>query len=262
MFLFLSKLLPVFVLPLGAALVLLPAAALLAMLKRNRLALILFFSGIGYLLFASLPITAGSLCAFVEGQVPPVAIPEVPQRDVIVVLGGILGQPLPPRTAPDLGNAADRILTAARLYRAGKGEYVLVAAGNLPWMNTAAPEAVLIRDLLVEWGVPASAIIFDSGSRNSYENAVNTKKLLTQHGLQNAILVTSALHMPRARAVFIKAGVDVFPVPTDYQVVTSSQKTILDYLPDAGSLQLMTMSIRELIGMQVYKWRGWIDEKV
>ena len=257
--LFLSKLLPVFVLPLGASLQLFLLAGVLVLFQKRRVALFLIFSGIVYLWSASLPVTAGALCTSLEQRIQPVAIQDVPQRDVIVVLGGILGQALPPRTEPDLSDAADRILTAARLYRAGKAAKILVAAGNLPWSAAISPEAVLIRDLLLEWGVPDHAVILESCSRNSYENAVNSLMLLEKLGLNRVLLVTSAAHMPRAAAVFRKAGVDVYPVPTDYQVVVSAQKTIFDFLPSVDALQLSTMVIRERLGMVVYRLRGWVD---
>ena len=256
--LLLSKFLPVFVLPLGAAISLSLLAGLLSVLRWKRVSLLCFTFGIGYLLASSLPVVADSLCSSLEKRFQPVTIRNAPKRDAVVVLGGALGQPLPPRTESDLGDAADRVLTAARLYRAGKAEKIIVAAGNLPWTNTVKPEAVLIKELLVEWGVPDHAIILDAGSRNSYENAINTKSLLEYYGLNSVLLVTSAAHMPRAFAVFAQAGVKAFPVPTDYQVVVSRRSTVLDWLPSADALALTTMVLREWMGMWVYRMRGWV----
>jgi uncharacterized SAM-binding protein YcdF (DUF218 family) len=259
LFLFLSKFLPVFVLPLGASLVLFLLAGVLRLLQWKKISFFFFLTGFLYLWSTSLPITADVLCLSLEGRVQPVALQDAVQGDVIVVLGGILGQALPPRTDADLSGAADRILTAARLYRAGKAQTIVVAAGNLPWSDAVEPEAVLIKKLLVEWGVPGRDVILDSKSRNSYENAVNSRELLTQKGTGKVLLVTSAAHMPRAAAVFRKAGLDVFPVPTDYQVVVSADRKVFDYLPSVDALKISTMVIREWIGMQVYRARGWVE---
>jgi hypothetical protein len=57
---------------------------------------------------------------------------------------------------------ADRIL-----HRAGKAPLIVISAGNLPWPPAVAPESQLIADLLVELGVPRSAMILESGSRNT-----------------------------------------------------------------------------------------------
>ncbi len=70
------------------------------------------------------------------------------------------------------------MLHAARLFRAGKVERILVTDGNLPWHPGAAPEADLMRDLLTEWGVPGDAIDIVGDCRNTYENALEIAALL------------------------------------------------------------------------------------
>jgi vancomycin permeability regulator SanA len=86
-----------------------------------------------------------------EARYPPVALEQTPAADVAIVLGGAVG-PVgdPPRE--NLEDASDRVLRAARLFRAGKVRQVLVSGGNLPWLAGSVPEAESIRDLLVEWG--------------------------------------------------------------------------------------------------------------
>jgi vancomycin permeability regulator SanA len=85
--------------------------------------------------------------------------------DVAIVLGGSIGQPLPPRITPDLSEAADRVLDAARLFRAGKVDWILVSGGNLPWQAGVKPEVQLVSDLLVEFGVRPDAIVQDGSIR-------------------------------------------------------------------------------------------------
>jgi uncharacterized SAM-binding protein YcdF (DUF218 family) len=46
----------------------------------------------------------------------------------------------------------------------------------------------------------------ESISRNTYENAVQTQRLIQEHGLSQIILVTTAIHLPRAMACFHKVG--------------------------------------------------------
>ena len=120
------------------------------------------------------------------------------------------------------------------------------------------PEAGSIQALLEEWGVPRSSIISEAASRNTYENAVLSKEVLAEHGLQRVLLVTSALHMPRALATFKSAGIDTVPAATDFTVTYKDQRTVIDFLPDAEALSRTTYAIKETIGYVYYWWKGWI----
>jgi uncharacterized SAM-binding protein YcdF (DUF218 family) len=166
--------------------------------------------------------------------------------------------PAPPRISIDLSDAADRVLHAARLYRAGKAPVVLVTGGAIPWLGSDIPEAGSMVALLEEWGVPGAAIIAEAASRNTYENAVFSKPLLSEYGLRRVLLVTSALHMRRALATFRTAGIDAVPAATDYTVTYRDWRTVIDFLPDARALSHTTDAIREYVGYVYYRWKGWI----
>ena len=206
---------------------------------------------------AATPVFADWLTWRLELRFPPVSVESLPQSDVVIVLGGILGQPLPPRLTPDLGDPADRILHAARIYRAGKAPIIVISAGNLPWERTVAPEAQLIADLLVEFGVPRSALILDSESRNTRENAVNTAAIFKQHSWRTGLLVTSGAHMPRALAAFQRVGLSVVPAATDIHAGPPELDTPFDLLPDVAALAQTTLAIKEMLGLRIYRWRGW-----
>jgi len=252
---YLSKILPLFIYPVGLTISLAILGWLFAVFGRRRLGLFSLVCGIGVLWVSATPLVANYFYGLLESRFPPVAISAAPEKDAIIVLGGALGKILPPRVTSDLTGASDRILAAARLYRAGKAGKVLVAAGNQPWMAEAKPEAELIKDLLMEWGVQDKDIILDASSINTYQNAKHAKTLMDANGLKNGLLVTSASHMPRAIAVFGKAGLDVSPFPVDYQVVRKESSNVFDWLPDAGALGMTTQAIREWLGMLVYRYR-------
>ena len=105
-----------------------------------------------------------------------------------------------------LTNTSDRLLKAFRLYRAGKARLIVVSGGDNPLLAKARTEhhAEEMRNISEEWGVPDSAILVEDSSINTRENALFTRKLLADEGIQNIILVTSALHMCRAAATFRK----------------------------------------------------------
>jgi uncharacterized SAM-binding protein YcdF (DUF218 family) len=255
--LFLSKLLPVFVMPLGLALGLAAVGSVFALRARPGSATVCFGVAMAWLWIAATPAFAEWLLGTLEWQHPPRALSDTPPAEVAIVLGGAVGQLVPPRAALDLSASSDRILHATRLYRAGKVGRVLVAGGNLPWLVTAVPEADLIRELLVEWGVPADRIEIGGQSRNTYENAREVAHMRTRRPFASALLVTSAAHMPRALAVFRRAGLPVVPSTTDVDIVDGGPSTILRWLPDAGALEMSTRAIKEWIGYWVYRARGY-----
>ena len=255
--LYLSKLIPLFIYPLGFALVLSILATGILGISAGLARLFLFVAVI-VLWGASTPLFSDYLCLRLEGQYPPVAVEATPTAGVIVVLGGGVTGPAPPRISVDLSDGADRVLHGARLYRAGKAPLVLVSGGVIPWLGLATPEAVSMQALLEEWGVPGASIISEGASRNTYENAVFSKQLLAERGLQQVLLVTSALHMPRALATFRSAGIDAVPAATDYTVIYRDWRTLIDFLPDARALSRTTDAIKEYIGYAYYRWQGWI----
>ena len=181
----------------------------------------------------------------------------LPQSDVVIVLGGVLGQPLPPQIAADLGDPVDRIIHALRIYRAGKAPLIAISGGNLPWQDAIAPESQLIADLLIELGAPRSALILETASRNTRESAVNTAAIFKEHGWRTGLLVTSGAHMPRALAAFQKLGLDVTPAATDIHARPIKSVSLLDLLPDAEALVRTTSAIKEMMGLCFYRLHGW-----
>jgi uncharacterized SAM-binding protein YcdF (DUF218 family) len=115
-----------------------------------------------------------------------------------------------------------------------------------------------MQSLLEEWGVPGEAILLEGASRNTHENAVLSRPLLVEHGLQRVLLVTSAMHMPRALATFESAGIDAIPAATDYPVILRDRRSLMDFLPQALALSRTTDAIKEYVGYAYYRSRGWI----
>ena len=255
--LYLSKLIPLFFYPLGFALVLSILATGILGISAG-LARFFLFVAVIVLWGASTPIFSDYLGLTLEGRYPPVAVDETPTADAIVILGGAVGGPEPPRITLDLSDAADRVLHAARLYRAGKAPVILLSGGAIPWLGSDIPEADSMQTLLVEWGVPDASINSEAASRNTYENVVLCKQVLAERGLQRILLVTSALHMPRALATFTSAGIDAVPATTDFTVTYKNQRTVIDFLPDAEALSRTTYAIKEYVGYAYYWWKGWI----
>ncbi|MGH6923661.1 MAG: YdcF family protein, partial [Propylenella sp.] len=203
--LYLSKLLPVFVYPLGAAIVLGALALALLFLGYLRTARWLLAAILAALWVVSTPLFANWITVRLEGRFPPQAVDALPAVDAIILLGGVLDRPASGTIPADLGEAADRLLHAARLFRAGKAPRIVVTGGNLPWTG-GAPESETLAELLIELGVPRPALIIETKSVNTRESGVNVAATFREKGWRTGLLVTSGTHMRRALVVFRAAG--------------------------------------------------------
>lgn len=253
----LSKTLPLFLMPVTVGLGLVLLALVFVIRSRRRPAISCLVSAVLILWIAGLPSFAAWILWSLERQYPPVEMGAIPAGDCIVILGGALGADVYPRVEVELTDAIDRVYQGAKLYRHQKGRTIVVAAGNQPWMEGQTPEAVRIRDLLVEWGVPATSIALDTTSRNTRENALNAATLIQANQCQSSLLVTSAWHMPRSVAAFRKADIAVFPVSVDVKLVQSLDGPFTQYVPRVDALVVSSDAFREWIGIWFYRWQGW-----
>jgi uncharacterized SAM-binding protein YcdF (DUF218 family) len=258
MSLLLGKLAAQLVLPLAAALALMALALVCLALRRARAAGLLLAAALAGLWLASTPVLAEKLAASLERAhlAPPLAA--LAPADAILLLGGGTQRALPPREFPEVTDAGDRVLHAARLFHAGKAPVVVVSSGRLPWQTRGAAEAEGMSELLAALGVPREAIVREEQSANTRDNCVFSKALLDARGARDVLLVTSALHMRRALATCRAAGLAVRPAPTDFWVADEGPRSWLDLAPDPEALAFSHAALRERIGFLVYQRRGWI----
>ncbi|KAA6185148.1 YdcF family protein [Thiohalocapsa marina] len=256
--LYLDKLITQLAYPLGLSLALCCLALLLLGLRRRRLAAASLLVAVGWLGVWSLPVVSDALRWSLEGRFEARPVAALPAADAVVVLGGGMRAPPPGRPYPDLGAGADRAWQAARLFHAGKADIVILSGGRFAWQGERPSEAEAMRAFLRDLGVPDTALRLEGRSRNTRENAVETARLLAASGLERVLLVTSALHMPRALASFRATGVEVIPAPTDFEVMPEPAHP-LRWLPDAAALADSTRALKEYLGLWVYRWRGWAD---
>jgi uncharacterized SAM-binding protein YcdF (DUF218 family) len=105
-----------------------------------------------------------------------------------------------------------RLGEAARIYaRVGTPATIVVVSGGRRWGEVV--EADAMANELVLSGVPEQAIVRERCSLSTRDNARFTADILRRRGLRSAALVTCAWHVPRARALFTKAGVPTRAVP-------------------------------------------------
>ncbi len=223
---------------------------------------VLIWFGIIIILVASLPKTAALLAGHLERQYPPVPIGALPKSDAVVMLGGVLALPRDPRPRAELVDSSDRLLHASRIVRQGRANRLYLVGGNVFDGYVGGGESEFSRILLREWGLRDNQMAVGTLSRTTHQNGIEARNWLSEQGLINepVILVTSALHMPRAVETFRAAGVRVIPATTDIQVTAPTEPEIFAYIPSAGALALTTRAWHEIIGLVYYRWRGWAVE--
>jgi uncharacterized SAM-binding protein YcdF (DUF218 family) len=241
--------------PLDLALELVLVGLVLRRLRRRRAAAVAIGLGVSVLWLGSTPLVADALLATLEERHAYVSPEAAPDADAIVVLGGVVAPEGPNRPVADLSGSVDRLLHAARLYRAGKAPLVLATGGSAPGTNPRRPEGDAMADLLAEWGVPRDALLVEGGSLDTHQNAVETKRLLDARGLSRVLLVTSASHMSRAAAAFRAVGLSCVPCPTDF--VAGDGGGFWGWVPDVGALGKTSRVVHEWIGGLWYRLRGW-----
>jgi uncharacterized SAM-binding protein YcdF (DUF218 family) len=261
--LFLSKLLPMLVYPTGLAALLLVAA--LIWRKRARIQTACIALALTLLLGFGNEWVSFTLARSLEWRHLPSG--DLPTADAIVLLGGGTKAQLPPRPTSEVSEAGDRMIYAAHLYHAGKAPVIIVSGGFIEFFGSTVPESEAMTELLVALGVPEAAIIQEDRARNTYENALYVKEIVAARGDEELLLVTSAMHMPRSMAIFVKQGLQVTAAPTDFQttravegrtVAVGWDGLLLQALPSAERLDLSTRVLREYIGLLVYGARGWL----
>ena len=98
-----------------------------------------------------------------------------------------------------------RLDTAVRLRREGCFDPVIVSGGIDP---AGHDEALVMRDYLVEQGVPPAAILMDNTGVDTYASARRTAEILREHGWSRVCVVSQYFHVPRARLALARFGVE------------------------------------------------------
>lgn len=177
------------------------------------------------------------------------------QYDAVVVLSGMLRLTLSSSEKIEFNDAVDRILAGIDIVQSNKAKYLVLSGGDGSMFQTGRSESNLLADFSKTLGVSQGKILVDHNSKNTFENAVNTKKIITDRQFKDVLLITSAFHMFRSQGCFNRQGmlVDVFPV--DYRA-TLKVSDYRDFLPSAGALSQSRRFIHETIGIIAYGLTG------
>jgi uncharacterized SAM-binding protein YcdF (DUF218 family) len=222
--------------------------------RREQRRLLLILMAVFCALFlCSTPLVSYLALGSLEWSYPPREHrPEDAQA--IVILAGYVRPADGVRRRPELGqDTLYRCLEGAELYHQGQPCPVLVSGGRVE--DTQPLFAPLMRDFLVKLGVPATDVLVEDRSRTTWENAVESQKLLAQQGIRKILLVTDAAHLLRAERCFRNQGMEVVPWGCRYRATVFSLE-LRNFLPNPGGGAGLLDASHEWLGLAWYWLRG------
>jgi uncharacterized SAM-binding protein YcdF (DUF218 family) len=208
--------------------------------------LILGFSPLGDWLLGSL-----------EDRATAMAATNLDGASGIIVLGGGLEGELQAEDLTVADKFGGRLAETVKLARRYPTLPVIFSGGigDLIARPAAIPEAEHSRNYFERHGILPPRLLLEGGSRNTFENASLTAKLLHPKPGQSWILVTSAFHMPRAKALFEAQGFRVLAYPVDYQAKRPhpAGRNVASYFE---RFRRFDLAAKEWVGISVYWLRG------
>lgn len=201
----------------------------------------LFLRGLGafvLLVFLAAAYTPLVNRAYARMTPPPMLLP----ADAIVVLGagvsrdGVLGD-----------NSLRRALHGILLYRRGLAPLVIFLG---PRTRGGPVEAEVRARLARALAIPAESILALSSAETTRDEARVVKDVLEARGLRRILLVTGGPHMPRARALFLREGMEVLAAPDDEVSVEARR-------PEER-LSLARYLLQEALARAYYRMAGYL----
>jgi uncharacterized SAM-binding protein YcdF (DUF218 family) len=211
----------------------------------------LAMAGIGISTVAMMPVVADALLSLIEA---PQQAPDCSDERTAVVLSGGLDRE--PRDAQDISvismSGRQRAERAAAWWHDRAGRALVVAGGA--WTPDAPSESALMKVYLGRLGVPAAAIRTETESQNTWDNALNMLQMKPAVP-REVVVITSAVHVPRARYAMAQAGFATCMLPSDSMRVPLRFPTM--FIPSRTGVAGTEAALHELIGIVWYWFLTW-----
>lgn len=193
-------------------------------------------------------------------EVPGKKITSLNTYDVGIVLTGMAEYNNDIETL-SIRRGGDRIWQALNLYHSKKISKILITGDHGYVTERGLHEAMQFKEILIKWGIPEQDIITEEKSRNTYENAAETKKILERSypHLKKRLLITSGTHMKRALACFVKIDFPCESFSTDLHTGPSRNYFWDQYIiPDVSVLSDWNKLTKEWFGYITYDIIGYL----
>jgi uncharacterized SAM-binding protein YcdF (DUF218 family) len=182
-----------------------------------------------------------------------------PAPDGVIVLGGSVDETLSAlHNSVALNEAAERLTAPIALKRRYPAARLVFTGGSAALLGATRTEAETVAQFWRETGLDRGDALYEDRSRNTYENAIATRDLVRPKPGERWLVVTSAMHMPRAIGIFRKAGFPVVAYPVDYRTASALRDWTFPRHA-AGNFALAETALHEWIGLAAYWLTGKTD---
>jgi len=236
--------------------VLLMMCVLMGLVRRCYRCAFMSFLSLGLLSLIASPGFANKWLGTLENEFPLRQCAMESNDDIIVVLGGGLNGGYTEFSGEQRLSdpSKNRALAAAEIV---KEDGIMFFAGGKAASDTVVPEAQAMASM-VETMLPRGVTVaIEVDSTDTYQNAINVQSIIGQMGAKKEIvLVTSAVHMPRAQRVFAALGFEVCTYAVDPLLHKGVPLTTL--WPQVTALNKTKRSLHEWVGRYYYQFKGYI----
>ena len=234
-----------------SSIIVLILAGLMVIKRRSLLGKSLIISGVALLYLLSLAHVADLIVKPLEKPFSPLKGDNI-RADAVVVLGGgsvdlewLGSDPVPN------AETSSRLIMGVEFARRLRVPLVL-SMGNGEPFATKVNDADTMAEAALAMGIPEKQLIIENVSRDTLENSYAVRKLIKGNRI---ILSTSAYHMRRAGAMFIKRGFTVIPAPSFFLAQTR-KFTPISLIPHAADLARSTKGLAEWVSLAWWGLRG------
>lgn len=225
--------------------------------KRAKWKKIFFWTSFSLLIFFSNDFIANEVMSAWEISPTPYASITT-TYSLGIVLTGVTSTDRTPEDRVYFQHGADRVVHAVQLYKMGIIKKILITGGSGRLVTEGRREADDVFKVMMLMGVPAADMIVENQSRNTYESAVNVKRMLQDSIDSKNLLITSAFHMRRSNACFKKAALPVDLFSTDFYTHPRYFTPDSLLIPQVDAITVWQKLFKEWAGMFAYKLAGYI----
>ena len=169
---------------------------------------------------------------------------ELDEINILILGGGHDDTSLPPNDQLSLV-ALSRLSEGLRLYHIHNGSTCLIGSGNSLSSHTSQAEILMRSAVLL--GISSTDTLWNPIPYNTETEAFSyVERFGTKTPL---VLVTSALHMPRAIFWFKQAGISAIPAPTNYYFKPNSHRSPYNFKPSVKKIEMTGKLYHEWVGM-------------
>jgi hypothetical protein len=251
--------------PLGFVWLVLIAAAVMSFMKRQRLmgavsimaALMLAIVGnihfaTRYLVDMESPYRQIDLSS-------PVSVNSITPADAVVVMnwaGPGSGESVLPVS---YASGGERVILGAELTVRGKAKHLVLPDNHDDIRHETLTSADKSDFLIERFGLTDRQIVKVPAADDLYRQAMVVSRMAEIHNWKSVHVVTSALEMDRAVAVFEKLGIRAIPVACDFRSIADSEDIgAVSILPDSRAVDIFSSVMSEKMKIRRYRMRGWI----